>query len=219
AGSPCPGARGGAQCLCRGLGPARLQPYGAAVWAAPRRPRPLRWQHSHVVVWPGRVGDPGRQPGQCLWRLAQWRADWLGGEPDAEWDAGSRQSPTGVLVQCSPVLWWHGGGLALAQGTSGGSPFCRAAQDSGVTGYYTEAVYRPERQPSTEESIPMKLDEIIKAASDLATPYRITEGDTFRLKDIDPDDTAGMEAADKLRAKEGLHSDVLALAELQDMLY
>jgi PPK2 family polyphosphate:nucleotide phosphotransferase len=65
----------------------------------------------------------------------------------------------------------------------------------------------------------MKLDEIIKAASDLATPYCITEGDTFRLKDIDPDDTAGMEAADKLRAKEGLHSDVLALAELQDMLY
>jgi len=65
----------------------------------------------------------------------------------------------------------------------------------------------------------MKLEEIIKTASDLATPYRITEGDTFRLKDIDPDDTAGMEAADKLRAKEGLHSDVLALAELQDMLY
>jgi len=65
----------------------------------------------------------------------------------------------------------------------------------------------------------MKLDEIIKTASDLATPYRITEGDTFRLKDIDPDDIAGMEAADKLRAKEGLHSDVLALAELQDMLY
>jgi len=65
----------------------------------------------------------------------------------------------------------------------------------------------------------MKLDEIIKTARDLATSYRITDGDTFRLKDIDPDDTAGMEAADKLRAKEGLHSDVLALAELQDMLY
>ena len=65
----------------------------------------------------------------------------------------------------------------------------------------------------------MKLDEIIKTARDLVTSYRITDGDTFRLKDIDPDDTAGMEAADKLRAKEGLHSDVLALAELQDMLY
>jgi len=65
----------------------------------------------------------------------------------------------------------------------------------------------------------MKLDEIIKTVSDLATPYCITEGDTFRLKDIDPEDTAGMEAEGKLRAKEGLHSDVLALAELQDMLY
>jgi len=65
----------------------------------------------------------------------------------------------------------------------------------------------------------MKLDEIIKTVSDLATPYCITEGDTFRLKDIDPEDTAGMEAEDKLHAKEGLHSDVLALAELQDMLY
>src|SRR5215470_7294134 len=65
----------------------------------------------------------------------------------------------------------------------------------------------------------MKLDEIIKTARDLVTSYRITDGDTFRLKDIDPNDTAGMEAADKLRAKEGLHSDVLALAELQDMLY
>jgi len=65
----------------------------------------------------------------------------------------------------------------------------------------------------------MKLDEIIKTASDLATPYCITEGDTFRLKDIDPEDTAGMEAEDKIHAKEGLHSDVLALAELQDMLY
>src|SRR5215831_6033312 len=65
----------------------------------------------------------------------------------------------------------------------------------------------------------MKLDEIIKIASDLVTPYYITDGDTFRLKDIDPEDTAWREAEDKLRAKEGLHSDVLALAELQDMLY
>jgi hypothetical protein len=63
----------------------------------------------------------------------------------------------------------------------------------------------------------MKLDESIKVVSDLAKPYRITEGDTFRLKDIDPDDTAWMEAEDKLRAKEGLQSDVQALAALQDM--
>lgn len=47
----------------------------------------------------------------------------------------------------------------------------------------------------------MKLDESIKVVSDLAKPYRITEGDTFRLKDIDPDDTAWMEEEDKLRAR------------------
>jgi PPK2 family polyphosphate:nucleotide phosphotransferase len=65
----------------------------------------------------------------------------------------------------------------------------------------------------------MKLDEIIKVASDLAKSYRITEGDTFRLKDVDPDDTAGLEAEDKPRAQEGLQTGVQALTELQDRLY
>ena len=65
----------------------------------------------------------------------------------------------------------------------------------------------------------MKLDEIIKVASDLAQSYRITQGDTCRLKDIDPGDTAWLEAEDKPRAKEGLQTGVQALAALQDMLY
>jgi PPK2 family polyphosphate:nucleotide phosphotransferase len=65
----------------------------------------------------------------------------------------------------------------------------------------------------------MKLDEIIKVASDLAKSYRITQGDKFRLKDIDPGDTAWLEAEDKPRAKESLQTGVQALAELQDMLY
>jgi PPK2 family polyphosphate:nucleotide phosphotransferase len=65
----------------------------------------------------------------------------------------------------------------------------------------------------------MKLDEIITGASELAQAYRITEGDTFRLKDIDPEDTAGLEAEDKPRAKESVQTGVQALAALQDMLY
>jgi PPK2 family polyphosphate:nucleotide phosphotransferase len=65
----------------------------------------------------------------------------------------------------------------------------------------------------------MKLDEIITGASKLAQAYRITEGDTFRLKDIDPEDTAGLEAEDKPRAKESVQTGVQALAALQDMLY
>ena len=65
----------------------------------------------------------------------------------------------------------------------------------------------------------MKLDEIIAICRQIAQPYCITEGDKFRLKDIDPEDTAGLEAEDKPRAKESLQVGVQALAELQDMLY
>ena len=65
----------------------------------------------------------------------------------------------------------------------------------------------------------MKLDEIIAICRQIAQPYCITEGDKFRLKDIAPEDTAGLEAEDKPRAKESLQVGVQALAELQDMLY
>jgi len=65
----------------------------------------------------------------------------------------------------------------------------------------------------------MHLDEIIQKARDLAHVYRITEGATFHLQDIDPEDTAGLEAEDKPRAQEGLQTGVQALAALQDMLY
>src|SRR6266850_3942963 len=65
----------------------------------------------------------------------------------------------------------------------------------------------------------MKLGEIITGASELAQAYRITEGDTLRLQDIDPEDTAGLEAEDKPRAKESVQTGVQALAALQDMLY
>src|SRR5215475_3666465 len=65
----------------------------------------------------------------------------------------------------------------------------------------------------------MQLDEIIKEARDLAQVYRVTEGDTFRLQDIAPEDTAGLEAEDKPRAQERLQTGVQALAELQDRLY
>src|SRR5215813_6612941 len=65
----------------------------------------------------------------------------------------------------------------------------------------------------------MQLDEIIQRARELAEAYRITKDNTFRLKDIDPEDTAGLEAEDKPRAQEGLQTGVQALAALQDRLY
>ena len=66
----------------------------------------------------------------------------------------------------------------------------------------------------------MKTKEIIKNASELARPFRISKGKNFRLKDVDPDDTLEFtKEADKPRAKEALAMGVTALAELQDKLY
>ena len=65
----------------------------------------------------------------------------------------------------------------------------------------------------------MNLKKIEKIAKNLSKPFRITNGDKFRLKDIDPGDTLHLGSEDKPRAKEGLQTGVEALAELQDMLY
>ena len=65
----------------------------------------------------------------------------------------------------------------------------------------------------------MKTSRVIRVAGELASPYRITDGRKFRLKDIDPDDTGTLKSEDKPRAKEALQIGVEALAELQDMLY
>jgi polyphosphate kinase 2 (PPK2 family) len=50
-------------------------------------------------------------------------------------------------------------------------------------------------------------------------PYRITSGKDFRLKNIDPRDTGGLNSEDKPQAKELLARGVDWLAEQQDMLY
>jgi PPK2 family polyphosphate:nucleotide phosphotransferase len=65
----------------------------------------------------------------------------------------------------------------------------------------------------------MKLKELIERAGKLANKYRISDGKGFRLKDIDPDDTAWLNADDKPQAEQLLREGVEALAELQDMLY
>jgi len=65
----------------------------------------------------------------------------------------------------------------------------------------------------------MNTKEIIKRARGFAKPFRVTGGDGFRLKHIDPGDTLQFGSEDKPRAKEALAVGVEALAELQDMLY
>jgi PPK2 family polyphosphate:nucleotide phosphotransferase len=54
---------------------------------------------------------------------------------------------------------------------------------------------------------------------DLISRYRVTRGKSFKLKDIDPRDTAHLKSGDKAEAKEILSRGVDWLAEQQDMLY
>ena len=64
-----------------------------------------------------------------------------------------------------------------------------------------------------------ELARIIKKARELVKPFRVTDGKSFRLKDIDPGETLDLKSEDKPRAKEALVLGVQALATLQDMLY
>ena len=64
----------------------------------------------------------------------------------------------------------------------------------------------------------MNPKKLLKNAHRLAKRFRVTS-DRFRLKDVDPADTQGLDDDDKVHAKEWLRQGVEALAELQDRLY
>jgi len=51
----------------------------------------------------------------------------------------------------------------------------------------------------------------------LSAPYRVADGSSFRLREIDPGDTRGMK--DKNKAQEALAAGIEALAALQEKLY
>ena len=56
-----------------------------------------------------------------------------------------------------------------------------------------------------------------KRAREFSRPYRVTNGGKFRLKDVDPEDTAHLESNEN--AKEYLERGVAILADLQERLY
>jgi PPK2 family polyphosphate:nucleotide phosphotransferase len=65
----------------------------------------------------------------------------------------------------------------------------------------------------------MDLDAMVRHCRALSRPYRVDDGDGFRLDRIDPGDTGEFESGDKPRAVEALQSGVQALSSLQGMLY
>jgi PPK2 family polyphosphate:nucleotide phosphotransferase len=65
----------------------------------------------------------------------------------------------------------------------------------------------------------MKRQQLLQKARKFAKPFRIADGNKFRLKNMNPDDTLEFTSEDKPRARDALQFGVDALAELQDMLY
>lgn len=65
----------------------------------------------------------------------------------------------------------------------------------------------------------MKKKEFVKRAKRFSKPFRITDGNKFKLKHIDPQDTLGLKSEDKPKAKEAHQMGIEVLSELQDKLY
>jgi PPK2 family polyphosphate:nucleotide phosphotransferase len=63
----------------------------------------------------------------------------------------------------------------------------------------------------------MKIKKLAKEAGHICNPFRITNGEKFRLKDYDPADTGGLK--DKDKALKMLEHSVAALSHLQEKLY
>jgi polyphosphate kinase 2 (PPK2 family) len=79
---------------------------------------------------------------------------------------------------------------------------------------------RMAKRAGAKAAVPeIKINQLVKRARKLGRAFRVSDGDGFRLKGVDPGDTLDFTAEDKPRAKEALAMGVEALAELQDMLY
>jgi PPK2 family polyphosphate:nucleotide phosphotransferase len=63
----------------------------------------------------------------------------------------------------------------------------------------------------------MKQKELVKESADLSKPYRVSKGESFRLKDYDPQDTNGLKS--KKNAKETLEHSKELLSVFQEKLY
>ncbi len=65
----------------------------------------------------------------------------------------------------------------------------------------------------------MKLEQIVKTARKLSRPFRVENGDKFRLAKFGTKETLWLTDKEKPRAREALETGVAALDELQEMLY
>jgi PPK2 family polyphosphate:nucleotide phosphotransferase len=64
-----------------------------------------------------------------------------------------------------------------------------------------------------------KLNRKLQAIHKLIRRYRVTDGESFRLRDFDPDDTAGLTEQDRPAAQAALREGIESLVRLQNLLY
>lgn len=65
----------------------------------------------------------------------------------------------------------------------------------------------------------MSDKDFLKKAKKYSEPFRVTDGSTFKLEQVDPDDTLDFDSDDKPKAQEELECGVELLTKLQDKLY
>jgi PPK2 family polyphosphate:nucleotide phosphotransferase len=63
------------------------------------------------------------------------------------------------------------------------------------------------------------MKDFLKQAKKYSEPFRITDGKSFRLKQVDPANTLSFDSDDKPKAQQALEAGVELLAKLQDKLY
>jgi PPK2 family polyphosphate:nucleotide phosphotransferase len=63
------------------------------------------------------------------------------------------------------------------------------------------------------------MKDFLKQAKKYSEPFRITDGKSFRLKQIDPANTLSFDSDEKPKAQQALEAGVELLAKLQDKLY
>ncbi len=63
------------------------------------------------------------------------------------------------------------------------------------------------------------MKDFLKQAKKYSEPFRITDGKSFRLKQVDPANTLSFESDEKSKAQQALEAGVELLARLQDKLY
>jgi PPK2 family polyphosphate:nucleotide phosphotransferase len=70
-----------------------------------------------------------------------------------------------------------------------------------------------------EELASLSKKDLIKRSEKFSDPFKVTDGDHFKLKDFDPRDDGDLGPEDKPLAKQTLQLGVQALATMQDILY